>query len=93
MRSLTVAVIAAAGVMAAAIGPGASAAPSAGLMVQPAKAASVKLVQYHRYHHRPYWGHPYWGYPPHHHYWRPWWRYSQAEQLNRQELRNLGAAP
>lgn len=92
MRSLTVPVIIAAGVMVAAIGPGASAAPPVGLSVQAPKTVGVKLAQYHHHYHHRYWGHPYWGYPRYHH-WRPWWRYSQAEELNRQELRNLGVAP
>ena len=85
MRTLMLALVGA-GLMTAAVATGASAADPA----SPKAAATTQQAQYYPYPYR------YWDYPPywrHHYHWRPWWRYSEAEELNRQELQRLGIAP
>jgi len=91
MRTFTLALIAAAGFLGAAVSTGASAADP----VAPAPQAAPQQAQYYPGY-RPYWERPYWDRPyyyHHHHHGYPWWRYSEAEELNHQELQRLGVAP
>jgi hypothetical protein len=95
MRTLAVALVAAAGLMTAAVATGAFAAePTINPAVKPPLAAVPQQAQYYPGY-RPYWDNPYY-YRHHHHYWyRGYdrWRYSDAEELNQQELDRLGVAP
>ncbi len=93
MRTSTVALVAAASLMTVAVATGASAAgPSDPTIVQLAQAATPQQAQYYpgyRHHYRD-WDY----YRPYHHHWHGYgWRYSEAEELNRQELQRLGVAP
>lgn len=95
MRTLAIALIAATGLVAAAVATGASAAEPGGPAVQSPQAAAPQLAQYYPGYPYRYWDHPRYR---HHHEWRRWhrydrWRYSEAEELNQQELRRLGVAP
>lgn len=94
MRTLTVALVAATGLMTV-IAVGASAAGASNAPVQLAQAAVPQQAQYYpdywRYRHYRDWDY----YRPHHRHWRGYdrWRYSEAEELNHQELQRLGVAP
>ena len=89
MRRFSVALLAVAGLLTAVGGSGSvAAAPNVPAVVS-VPPGMLQQAQYYPW----YRDHYYWYRRHHHHHYYPWWRYSQAEELNRQELRNLGVAP
>ena len=92
MRTLTVALVAAAGLATAAV---ASAAPISPAVKVSSMGALQQAQYYPGWHHR--WHRPWFHYRhyPFHRWWDRYggWSYSQAEELNREELQSLGIAP